>query len=287
MDNRYSVIVSGITEPEERDNISRLLKEQSVLPAEVYFAESEDVNTGINKAMRDVKTAFVWILSGKALLEQPDTAEKMLSSFSNPEVAAVYSGQRSGKKGSISDAYQAAFFPEKQIVKEEKDIYFHGMETFFISNTSCMYRMADLKDLPPFEPMGLSFSEHVVAANLIHLGKKIVYEGNVTVKASHKLTPRTALHEGFDYGVLGKRDIQAFGYYVVYDVMWRTLSQTYRNARRTACGYLVKNGAFYKVPGALLICLCLNAGCKLGRRYHRLPAGINRALCSDKNFFVS
>lgn len=254
-------------------------------------APGEDPNTFLNAALRDVTTEFVWIRCPEAVPAGPDTAQKLLAYFNDPAVSAVFSSQRAntGKTG-ISEAWQAAFFPAEGCTKEEKQILTGGMETFFLSNISCMYRTSDLRAVGGFAAKELSFSEHITGADLIHLGKKIVYAADAEVKYLHRLTPALALREGFDYGIMEKRNIQAFGLYVIddgsYGVIGRSLVHIYRDAYRTARRELLRKGAALKVPGAWLCYLGLKYGNILGRRYHRLPRKLLRALCSDPKFFV-
>jgi len=251
----------------------------------------EDAGTFLNSALREVSSEFVWIRSEKAAVDEETVSGKMLALFRNSEVAAVYSSQRpETRKAGISEAFQASFFPQRERIHKKSDILSCGMETFFLSNTSCMYRTADLISAGGFPAKELSFSEHITGANLIHAGKKIVYIAEAEVTYLHRLTPLLALHEGFDYGVMEKRNIQAFGLYVIddgsYGVIQRSLTKIYRDAYRSARAWLRRRGAVLKIPGAWLCYLGLKYGNILGRRYHRLPAKINRVLCSKKDYFV-
>jgi len=316
MDTGYSVIIPVQKNTERGPAVVQALLKQKIVPRKIVVAASSasgvsasdisrlcgragdflEVNTGdegilINASLPLIDTPFVWILSPEAIPTGSDVAGKILDAFADEDVAAVCTRQCSdSEKAGISAAFMQAFYGSESRVKSEKDIFSRGMDTFFLSHISCMYRTADLKTCGTLPAKELSFYEHIVGADLIHMGKKIVYLADAEVRNSHTLTPALALHEGFDYGVMQKRNIQAFGLYVIddgsYGVIQRTLSDIYREAFKDARKYLMKSGGFFKVPGAWLCYLGLKYGNILGRRYHRLPAKMNRALCSKKDYFV-
>lgn len=220
----------------------------------------------------------VVFLTQDAILADGLALEKLLQSFSDPEVSAAYGRQLPHKNAGPLGAHARCFnYGTGSSLRSLASIPGLGFKTCFISNSFAAYRIRDLLAVGGFPSDVILGEDTCVAAKLILDGKKVAYVADACVYHSHDYTIFEEFRRYFDIGVLHAQQpwlIESFG------------GATGEGKRFVVSElkYLGTN-APYLIPSAVVRAFMKLLGYRLGRAYTRLPESWRPLLSMHKAFW--
>lgn len=217
-------------------------------------------------------------LTQDALFAQCNALERLIDSFQDPEVAAVYGRQLPHKNANLLSAHARLFnYPEQSIIKSKKDIPTLGIKTAFISNSFAAYRKSVFDELGGFPENTILAEDMYLAAKIILKGYKIIYNANAIVYHSHNYSFIQEFQRYFDIGVFQKEQPwikQEFG----------NVSGEGKKFVFSEIKYLLKNNLLL-LPKAVFHTILKFLGFKLGWNYNRLPRWLRLRLSMHKSYW--
>ena len=223
---------------------------------------------------------IVVLMTQDAILATPDSFERLLAPFENPQVGAIYGRQLPYPNATPIAVYSRLFsYPAQSSVRSSKDIPEMGMRAARFSNSFGAYRRSALLAAGGFPP-GIIFGEDQYAvARMVLNGWKIVYKADAEVFHSHNSSPVQEFHRYFDIGVSHREAawmLREFGGASGEGMCYvrSELQYLWRRAPRYIPSALLRNG--------LKLCAY-----RLGFQCHRLPRWICRVLSMNRQFWNS
>lgn len=217
-------------------------------------------------------------LTQDAYLEDPQAIQKIVSPFSDSEVAAVCGRQRPHLDATPLAQHARDFnYPMYARVKSLADAAELGIKTAFMSNSFAAYRREALLGVGGF-PKHVIFAEDMYAtAKMLLAGWKVVYEGQACCRHSHNYTFAEEFRRYFDMGVFHAREPwirEAFGgaggeglRYVKSELKFLGLSR------------------LYLWPSAIIRNACKLLAYKLGQKEQQLSIGLKKKLGMYKRYW--
>jgi rhamnosyltransferase len=146
-------------------------------------------------------------LTQDALLVSPDSIEKLVSAFDDPNVGCAYGRQLPHANATVLAAHARLFnYGEQSYIRTLADVPSYGIKTAFLSNSFAAYRVSALKKVGGF-PLDTIFAEDmIVAAKMLQANYKVAYVADACVYHSHNYTPIQEFKRYFDMGVLHVRE---------------------------------------------------------------------------------
>ncbi|WP_024870918.1 glycosyltransferase family 2 protein [Tolumonas lignilytica] len=265
------------------------LKFQSVTPSLIVMVDSssedntvsEAMSMGINAHIID-KSEFnhggtrnlaaslacecdiLVFLTQDAIFNSPLELSNLLSSFSNPDVAAVCGRQLPHDDANPLSTHARLFnYPDESRIKSAADIPELGLKIAFMSNSFAAYRRDVFEKLGGFPENTILAEDMYMASKMILAGYKVAYCAEAAVRHSHNYTPWEEFRRYFDTGVFHACEpwIQA--------QLGGASGEGLRFVKSELC-YLWKNAPLW-IPRSLLTTACKLLGYKLGKNYHKLP----------------
>lgn len=217
-------------------------------------------------------------LTQDALLYDKTAVAEILSSFSDPRVAAAYGRQLPHvDAGPIAAHARIYNYGPGSMTKSVEDIPVLGFKTIFCSNSFSAYRRDDYLQIGGFKK-DLIFGEDAhICGRLVLAGKSIFYNANAAVYHSHDYSFREDARRYFDIGVFHSRDawmVESFG------------GAAGEGARfvRSEFAYLAKKNVAL-VPSAAIRTLIKFAFYRLGRMENKLSVGVKRSISMNRRFW--
>lgn len=260
--------------------------DKTVSLAEVYQYEVVNIDTGKFNHGRTRQFGIDYLtdidiavfLTQDVILHDMDSISKLVSSFEDTKIGAVYGRQLPHIGASLLAAHARLFnYPAKRQCKSYADKNKLGIKTAFMSDSFAAYRMKTLQGVGGF-PHVIVNEDMYVAAKMLMRGYQIAYEAEACVHHSHDYTLRQELQRYFDVGVFQSREpwIRAeFGGAEGEGV--RLVKEQLR--------YLMKNKGTHCIPKAIIANAVKLIGYRLGMYEKYLPMRLKRALSGQSYFF--
>jgi rhamnosyltransferase len=157
----------------------------------------------------------VVFLTQDAVLSAPDSLEKLIASFVDPEVGAAYGRQLPRSGASLIAAHARLFnYPPVSRIKSIQDAPELGVKTFFISNSFAAYRRAALMEVGGFPHDTILAEDNIVSARMLLNGWKVAYVADAQVYHSHNYTLMQEFRRYFDIGAFHSHEswiLERFG----------------------------------------------------------------------------
>jgi len=194
-----------------------------------------------------------------AILASPDSLEKLLVPFSDPEVAAVCGRQLPHHEATPLAVHARYFnYPSESRVRTMADISALGIKTAFMSNT-------------------ILAEDMYLAAKMILSGYKVAYCAEATVFHSHNYTLKQEFQRYFDTGVFQQEQ--------------KWIQQKFGSAASEGKRFVLSELKFlsikspHLIPKAILSTCVKWLGFKLGYYYYRLPYKWCRVFSMHKGYW--
>ena len=163
----------------------------------------------------DRSIEVVIFLTQDALLANEHALERLIASFSNPQVAAAYGRQLPHKDACPLGAHARVFnYGPTSRLKSQASIPEMGLKACFISNSFSAYRVSDLLEVGGFPEDVILGEDMYVAGKLLLSGKSVQYVADACVYHSHDYTALEEFRRYFDTGVFHTMEpwlIDSFG----------------------------------------------------------------------------
>ena len=213
-----------------------------------------------------------------AILASPDSLEKLLVPFSDPEVAAVFGRQLPHHNATPLAAHARYFnYPSESKVKSQLDISTLGIKTAFMSNSFAAYRLSIFEKLGGFPDNTILAEDMYLTAKMILSGYKVAYCAEATVFHSHNYTIKQEFQRYFDTGVFQQKQ--------------KWIQQKFGKAASEGKRFVLSELKFLSIksplliPKAILSTLAKLIGFKLGYYYYMLPYKCCKALSMHKGYW--
>jgi rhamnosyltransferase len=265
------------------------LKFQSITPSSIVMVDSssedntvsEAMSVGINVHIIDkckfnhggtrnqavslaCKCDVLVFLTQDAILNSPLDLSNLLSSFSDPDVAAIC-GRQLPHHDANPLATHARFFnyPDISRIKSAADIPELGLKVAFMSNSFAAYRRDVFEKLGGFPENTILAEDMYMASKMIMRGYKVAYCAEATVRHSHNYTPWEEFRRYFDTGVFHACEPW------IQEQLGGASGEGLRFVK-SELRYLWQHSPIW-IPRALLTTAGKLLGYKLGRNYTKLP----------------
>jgi rhamnosyltransferase len=218
-------------------------------------------------------TGDILVFLTQDALPQNDTSiEKLVSVFTNKEIAAVYGRQIPYESSSFFGKHLRIFnYPDTSHERtlEDKDKY--GIKTAFLSDSFAAYRASTLQEIGWFKN-GLILGEDVYAGSKFILANHtLAYCAEAKVYHSHSYSIFQEFKRYFDIGVFHSKEswiLQSFG-----NPEGEGLKYI-----KSEFNYLLKNMAYFQIPAFFVRNGLKYLGYKIGKQHQHLPQTLNKNL---------
>ena len=226
MQPSVSVIIPTLNAAGYLPNLLKILKNQSVKPAEILIVDSQSDDDTVaiareyqttvleikrddfdhggtrNWAARQVSGDYLVFLSQDAVPTDEHLIENLLHSFEKEaSIAAAYARQLPCENADRIESLTRLYnYPDDSCVKSLTDIGRYGIKTFFFSDVCSIYRRTTFEELGGFESPILTNEDMLMAYRLMQVGYKTCYQTEAKVYHSHNLTLRQQYQRNFDVG---------------------------------------------------------------------------------------
>lgn len=217
-------------------------------------------------------------LTQDAALAAPDSLEKLIANFDDPEIGAVCARQLPHHDANLFAAHARIFnYPPRRRVVDAAAMGAFGLKAAMMSNSFAAYRRRALLAVGGFPTEVILAEDMYVAAKMLTSGWKVAYDGDASCYHSHNYSVTQEFKRFFDLGVFHARE--------------RWIRAQLGGAGGEGMKYVVSELRFLG-PGRLMMwpeSLCRSAakliGYKLGQREARLPVAWKRRLSMHRRFW--
>ncbi len=145
---------------------------------------------------------FVVTLTQDSILDSPQSIEKLLTPFSEPQVAAVCGRQLPRKDANVRSRFARLFnYRSVSFENSKADISIRGIKTAFMSNSFAAYRLKAFNEIGKF-PEKIIFGEDMyISAKLILADWKTFFCSEACSIHSHNYSLLEDFKRYFDIGV--------------------------------------------------------------------------------------
>lgn len=193
-------------------------------------------------------------------------------------IGAAYARQMATERSSISEKFTRQFnYPDKEMIKSEKDIKDLGIKAFFCSNVCCAYKKEIFIRLGGFVNEAVFNEDMVYAHKLLTNGYKIKYEPKAMVYHTHEYSGIQQYRRNFDLAVSQAMHPEVFD----------GISSESEGVKYVinAFKYFVKNKKpFQIIPFGIKCCYKL-LGFKKGKKFYELSEEQVFRAAGNKDFF--
>ena len=259
------------------DNTVKLAKENGI---EVHPIDRLSFDHGgtRNLALSLTTGSHIIYMTQDAVFEREDSIRKIMSPFTDKNVAAVYGRQLPRADADIFERYSRVHnYPPLSYSRDYDDRYAYGIKTAFLSNSFAAYRRDVLESIGGF-PCNQIFGEDMyVAAKLLKTGHRIAYAADACVYHSHKYTIGQEFKRYFDMGVFHARE------------PW--IREDFGTAEKEGMKFVISEMRYVlmheplKIPLGLLRTLLRYLGFRLGLMEKKLPYRVKSLLSMNSGFF--
>lgn len=240
---------------------------------EVIHIKKEEFDHGNtrNMGVRMSDAPFVLLMTDDAIPADEHLIERLLLGMKDPKIGMCYARQKPHKGARVIEKYTRSFnYPAQPVTKGYDDLQTMGIKTFFASNVCCMYRRKIFDDLGGFVEHTNFNEDMIYARKLIENGYLIRYEASAAVRHSHNYTGIQYLRRNYEMGRSQADHPEVFG-----DV--KSEGEGIKMVKSTAV-YLCKHFMPHLVFKLIWHSGCKYAGYFFGKRYTKIPQGINRII---------
>lgn len=250
---------------------------------QVIRIQRSDFNHGGTRqlALEYVSWAKIVVyLTQDAVLADPDSIDRLIAVFEDPQIAAAYGRQLPRPEAGPVEAHARLFnYPEVGDIRDFASQDTLGIRAVFMSNSFAAYRADALREVGGF-PCNVILSEDAItAAKLLLTGWKTAYVAEAHVFHSHEFTIAQEFRRYFDIGVVHSRE--------------RWLCETFGRANgegqrfiRSEMRYLLQHGPGL-IPSVILRNLAKWIGYELGLREQGLGPQWCRRLSYHPSFWIT
>lgn len=223
-----------------------------------------------NQAASLVDSDYLVFLSADAVPASQHWLENLISSFSDPLVAAAYGRQFPKSSATIERQLTLeSVYGEQRMIKSSVDRERLGFRYYHFSTVNAALRRSVWRELPFPEDLKI-FEDVGIAKRILDAGWKIVYEPRAAVFHSHNHNAAGLFRRYFDAGVVWRQ----LG-------IWNTATRAslMREGWRLVRSKLTPRAAGthrHDIPPALVRDLAKCSGLLLGLHEHWLPMAIKR-----------
>lgn len=249
--------------------------------ASVFEIDSNEFNHGgtRNKGVELLsKNEIVVFLTQDSILAEKHSLQRLLSPFSDSQVAAVTGRQLPHTNANPIAKHARLYNYSKDTVKKtKKDIQTLGIKTAFCSNSFSAFRTKAFHECGGFPNNTILGEDMYLAAKLLLKDYAVVYCAEATTYHSHNYSTIEEFRRYFDTGVFHEQQpwlLREFG------------SATGEGKRFVVSElrYLTKNAPIY-IPEALLRTVLKLSAYHIGKRYKKLPLTLTRILSMHQAFW--
>lgn len=248
---------------------------------EVFSVDAENFNHGGTRQLAaelcpDAK--YLIYLTQDAILTQPDSLEKLLKNFDNPDIALAYGRHIPRKNASTLEKYARNFtYSAISSTRSLKDVKERGFKAAFSSDVYAAYRVSALRSVGGFPQKIIVSEDSYVSARLLQAGWKIKYSSESEVEHSHQHNILQLFQRYYDIGVFQATEKQLF------ESIGNPDSEGARFVK-AQIGYLRKNNKWL-IPYALIQTLVKYVAYKSGKKYQKLPISVVKKLSAQKSYW--
>ncbi|UMO88798.1 glycosyltransferase family 2 protein [Pectobacterium sp. PL64] len=242
--------------------------------------EASDFNHGgtRNQLVDANDDSDVVIFLTQDAIPEPDYIERILSAFSDPDVACAY-GRQLPHSDANPIAQHARYFnyPEKNYVFSFNDAAEMGLKTVFMSNSFSAYRINIFRELGGFPSNTILCEDMYFTAKSVLAGYKVAYVSDAIVRHSHNYSPLDEFKRYFDIGVFHADEPwirEGFG----------GAGGEGKKFILSELKFLLKRNILY-VPLAFLNNFMKISGYKLGQNYKRIPSALVKSFSMHKRYW--
>ena len=253
---------------------------EKIVPIKLIHIGKKDFDHGGTRRMAaDMVTSEAFIcMTQDARPVNGSLFEKLLRNFNDSSVGIAYARQETDEKAGAIEKYTREFnYPLKRKVKTEADIKTMGIKAWFCSDVCAAYRKKIYDEAGGFVKRTVFNEDMLMAAEIMRLGYKVVYEAEARVVHYHEYTAGEQFHRNFDLGASHKEFCEIFN---------RVSSE--KEGGRLVGGlikHLTGNGKIYLVPKVIWHSAAKYTGFRLGKIYDRLPKRLVMKFCMNKEYF--
>lgn len=247
---------------------------------EVHHVKKEEFdhgrtrNRGASYSCADIMV----YLTQDAVPKNSRMLEKLLKPFEDPKVAIAYGRQLPDEDCKVIERYTRSFnYPDKDMVKDKKDLPSMGIKTFFCSNVCAAYRSEIYQELGGFIRRTIFNEDMIFAGKAIKEGYKIAYCCQAMVIHSHNYTPLEYMKRNFDLGVSQAEHPE------IFEGM-KSESEGIKLVKSTAA-YLWRQKKPYLIPGMIVTSGFKWIGYRLGKKYRSLPRWMVKSLTMSPSYW--
>jgi O-antigen biosynthesis alpha-1,3-rhamnosyltransferase len=259
------------------DGTMELAREMGV---EVISIPQREFDHGATREMarKRVGSEVVVMLTQDAILTSPESLDRIVEVFADPEVVAAYGRQLPHRNAGPIGAHARLFnYPPKSRVKSKSDADELGIKTAFISNSFAAYRQRALDAAGGFPAKVILGEDTCVAARLLLAGGKIAYVAEATAFHSHDYGMIQEFQRYFDTGVFHRQEA------------W--IKEAFGHAESEAARFLLSEMRYllrrapYLLPYAIIRSATKYLGYRLGAIGVSLPRQLKRRLSMNKQYW--
>lgn len=162
------------------------------------FDHGKSRNFGASKSNADVCV----FMTQDAVPEDEFLIENLLEGLKQENVACAYARQLPDVDSTAIEKLTRSFnYPNRDVIKGQKDIDKLGIKTFFCSNVCCAYDMKIFRELGGFIKKTIFNEDMIYAGKAIQNGYNVVYASKARVIHAHNYTGKQQFKRNFDLGV--------------------------------------------------------------------------------------
>ena len=222
---------------------------------------------------------IIIFLTQDAILANDQALEKIIDSFKDSTVGAVYGRQLPQQNSGPLGAHARLFnYQATSRSKSLADVAELGIKTAFISNSFAAYRREALLAVGGFPQHTILGEDTCAAAKMILAGWKIAYCAEAQVYHSHDYNFLQEFKRYFDTGVFHSREAwirEKFGAAEGEGLKF-VLSEA---------NYLIEQGAWYLLPSAVIRTCLKYLGYQLGRKEQLIPNFVKKKLSMNSRYW--
>lgn len=310
MKKKVTVLVPTLNAEAELPQLIHSIEEQSLLPNEIIFADSESSDNtrglirefgkkthncdvqllsiprsefdhgGTRSIMAQKATGdFLVFLTQDAIFANNDSLKSLILFFSSPSMAAVYGRQLPKEGATLFAAHLRLFnYPANSVTKSKADASTFGIKTPFLSNSFCAYRKSALEKIGYFEERLILGEDTIAGCHLLEAGYSLGYCAEAAVFHSHNYTVFEEARRYFDIGVFHKRHEQLLAPY-------QTSKGEGMAFVKSELRFLKEAKRFDLIPIAFIRNALKLLFYQLGLRHKHIPVAISRRLSMHRGWW--
>ncbi len=219
-------------------------------------------------------------LTQDAILDTPDSLQRLVNCFADPHTGAAYGRQLPHADAGPFGSHARLFnYPPQSRQKSLADAAELGIKTPFLSNSFAAYRREALQQAGGFPANVILAEDMIAAARMLQNGWHIAYAAEAAARHSHDYSLLEEFRRYFDTGVLHTREpwlLQAFG----------KAEKSGGGFVRSELAYLRRH-APWLIPQGMLRNALKYLGYQLGKHERHLPHMLKPHLSMHRRYWQS